>query len=67
MDFDTFLKSVSKIENLELPGLASQVKMSPPYRLELNRATKRSDENELKMAGVLALFYPDKSYKTSLF
>lgn len=65
MDFNTFLKSVSKIKNLELPGEASQIKMSPPYRLELmerNRALMKT----AKQAAVLALFYPNQDHETHL-
>lgn len=65
MNFDTFLKSLSKIENLELPGEASQIKMSPPYRLELMKLQKQAMASS-KNAGVLALFYPDEAYVTHL-
>ena len=65
MNFETFLKSVSKIKNLNLPGESSQFKMSPPFRRQL------MDENREKMkyakkAGVLALFYPDQNINTNL-
>ena len=33
MKFESFLKSIVKIENLPLPAETSQFKMSPPYRL----------------------------------
>ena len=65
MDFNIFLKSVSKIKNLELPGEASQIKMSPPYRLELmehNRTLMKT----AKQAAVLALFYPNLQNETHL-
>ena len=65
MDFNTFLKSVPKIKNLELPGEASQIKMSPPYRLELmerNRILMKT----AKQAAVLALFYPNTKNETHL-
>lgn len=65
MNFDTFLKSIPKIENIELPGESSQVKMSPPFRLELtdlNREAKKTS----KKAGVLVLFYPDGNLQTHL-
>lgn len=65
MNFETFLKSISKIKNLNLPGESSQFKMSPPFRRQL------MDENREKMkhtkkAGVLALFYPDQNIDTKL-
>lgn len=65
MNFDTFLKSVSKIENIELPGESSQIKMSPPFRLELMELYKESMKTS-KKAGVLVLFYPDNKWQTHL-
>lgn len=65
MNFDTFLKSVSKIENIELPGESSQVKMSPPFRLELMELHREAKKTS-KKAGVLVLFYPDSQQKTHL-
>ncbi|MBR9845677.1 MAG: CoA pyrophosphatase [Algicola sp.] len=65
MDFNTFLKSIPKIKNLELPGEASQIKMSPPYRLELmehNRTLMKT----ARQAAVLALFYPNLKNETHL-
>ncbi len=65
MIFETFLNSVIKIENIELPGEEAQAKMSPPYRLKLAKqmADKRK---EAKEAGVMALFYPTRAQQTSL-
>ncbi|WP_204346535.1 NUDIX hydrolase [Psychroserpens algicola] len=65
MNFETFIKSVSKIKNLNLPGEHSQFKMSPPFRRDL------IDENREKMkharkAGVMALFYPNVNDETYL-
>ena len=65
MNFDTFLKSVSKIENIELPGESSQVKMSPPFRLELMELHKEAKKTS-KKAGVLILFYPNSLKQTHL-
>jgi len=65
MNFDTFLKSVSKIENIELPGESSQVKMSPSFRLELMEVHKEVMKISRK-AGVLVLFYPGHQNKTHL-
>lgn len=65
MNFDTFLKTVSKIENIELPGESSQVKMSPPFRLELMELYRESMKTS-KKAGVLVLFYPDGNWQTHL-
>lgn len=65
MNFETFIKSASKIKNLNLPGEESQFKMSPPFRKDL------IEENRLKMknakqAGVMALFYPNDLGETYL-
>ena len=65
MNFDTFLKSVSKIENIELPGESSQVKMSPPFRLEFMELYKEAKKTS-KKAGVLILFYPNSQQQTHL-
>lgn len=65
MDFNTFLKSVSKIKNLELPGEVSQIKMSPPYRIELMERNKMLMKTA-KQAAVLALFYPNHQNETHL-
>ena len=65
MDFNTFLKSIPKIKNLELPGEASQIKMSPPYRLELMEHNK-SLMKTARQAAVLALFYPNLENETHL-
>ena len=65
MNFDSFSKSIIKIRQLELPGETSQIKMSPPYRLELmerNRALMKT----AKQAAVLALFYPNAKNETHL-
>lgn len=65
MNFDTFLKSISKIEHIPLPGQDSQFKMSPPYRNELILKQEEAMKNA-KKAGVMALFYPDVTYNTKL-
>jgi len=65
MNFNTFIKSVLKLKYLELPGEVSQIKMSPPYRLELmerNRVLMKS----ANQAAVLTLFYPNKNNETHL-
>lgn len=65
MNFDIFLKSISKIEHIPLPGHTSQLKMSPNYRNELIEQQRELMKNSRK-AGVLALFYPDKEHNTKL-
>lgn len=63
MNFDEFLKSLSKIENIPLPAEASQFKMVPPYRQELLKQQEEAIK-KAKKAGVLALFYPNETNKT---
>ena len=65
MNFDDFLISLSKVRNLPLPAQVSQLKMSPPFRLELIKMYKESMKNANR-AGVMALFYPDKQQQTKL-
>lgn len=65
MNFDKFLVSISKIENIPLPAEPSQFKMSPPFRLELLEQQKEAIK-KAKRAGVLALFYPDLKQQTTL-
>ncbi|NRA94307.1 MAG: CoA pyrophosphatase [Psychroserpens sp.] len=65
MEFNYFIDSISKIKNLELPGEASQIKMSPPYRLELMERNRQLMKTA-KQAAVLSLFYPDKINRTHL-
>ena len=57
MHFETFIKQVSKIKNLNLPGQTSQFKLSPPFRKELENENKDKMKHA-KKAGVMALFYP---------
>ncbi len=64
MNFNKFLKSVSKIENIALPAEPSQFKMVPPFRHELVKRQKEAIQNA-KRAGVLALFYPNINEQTT--
>lgn len=65
MNFNQFLNSISKIENIPLPAEASQFKMSPPFRLKLQEMQK-DKINQAKKAGVMALFYPNMEMQTNL-
>lgn len=65
MNFDEFLKSLSKIKNIPLPAEDSQFKMAPPFRKELLQSRK-NDIKEAKKAGVLALFYPNINHEATL-
>lgn len=63
MNFNKFIKQIVKIENLELPGLASQLKMAPPYRGELLKL--QADKiKKARHAAVMALFYPNEANET---
>ncbi|MCL8008899.1 CoA pyrophosphatase [Gelidibacter japonicus] len=65
MNFDIFLKSISKIKHIPLPGHASQMKMSPKYRNELIEKQRELRKYSRK-ASVMALFYPDHDNTTML-
>lgn len=65
MNFDIFLKSISKIKHIPLPGQESQAKMSPSYRAALMSGQADLMANARK-AGVMALFYPDVQHQTKL-
>jgi 8-oxo-dGTP pyrophosphatase MutT (NUDIX family) len=65
MNFDTFSKSIFEIKHLQLPGETSQIKMSPPYRLELMERN-RTLMKTAKQAAVMALFYPSTTNETHL-
>ncbi len=65
MQFKNVLESISKIENISLPGQSSQLKMVPPFRQEL---VKRQGDNikNAKQSAVLALLYPDAHNETRI-
>ncbi|WP_027136775.1 NUDIX hydrolase [Gaetbulibacter saemankumensis] len=63
MNFDEFLKSISKVKNIPLPAEASQFKMVPDFRHEVLRQQKNGVKRA-KKAAVLALFYPNKANET---
>jgi 8-oxo-dGTP pyrophosphatase MutT (NUDIX family) len=65
MQFQKFEKQIVKIENLELPGEAIQLKMAPMERLIELTKKARSQVNPRK-AGVMVLFYPSETAKTNL-
>ena len=65
MNFNEFIKSVSKIRNLDLPGQIAQFQMSPPFREELLKKMESRIPNA-KKAAVMVLFYPDKNEQTHL-
>ncbi|MDN3666398.1 NUDIX hydrolase [Algibacter miyuki] len=63
MNFDEFLKSVSKIKNIPLPAEVSQFKMVPSFRQKLLKQQTEAIK-KAKYAGVLALFYPNEVGET---
>lgn len=65
MKFDAFSKAIKGIENLQLPGQASQFKMSPPYREHLVKLQADKIQNA-RQAAVMALFYPDLNNETHI-
>src|SRR5690554_1701507 len=65
MDFGDFEKSIAKLKKMELPGEAVQLKMAPLERLqELKREAIAN--NNARKAGVMALFYPSRTFQTNL-
>ena len=65
MKFEAFLKSVTKVTHLNLPGEVSQFKMIPPYREDLIK-NHDYDITTAKQAAVMALFYQDINQNTKL-
>lgn len=65
MNFNDFIKLRPKIENIQLPAEASQLKMSPPSRKELIEENKVKIKTARK-AAVMVLFYPNKRHETML-
>ncbi|WP_290698095.1 CoA pyrophosphatase [Lacinutrix sp.] len=63
MKFQSFLKSIVKIENLPLPAETSQFKMSPPYRADLIKLQAERIKSAKKSA-VMTLFYPNAAGET---
>jgi len=65
MNFQEFEKRIVKIEKMELPGEAVQLKMAPMNRLQELKQQAYSMETA-KKAGVIALFYPTAKRETNL-
>jgi 8-oxo-dGTP pyrophosphatase MutT (NUDIX family) len=62
MEFDSFLSLISKLENIELGGFSSHLKMIPKQRKIFDQLI--IDKLEPKKAAVLALFYPNYKKQT---
>ncbi|MDR6300857.1 NUDIX hydrolase [Mesonia maritima] len=65
MTFSEFKKSVSKIEKIDLIGEKAHLEMSPKFRTN-ELAAIDIEKRSPKMAGVMALFYPDRNENTHL-
>ena len=65
MRFNAFEKTIRVINTLRLPGLATQLKMAPPFREQLLERFKE-ERKSAKPASVLALFYPSNEGETLL-
>jgi 8-oxo-dGTP pyrophosphatase MutT (NUDIX family) len=63
--YDSFFEIITKIENSKLPGEAAHRIMSPPFRAHLEKQMRERSAS-VKKAAVMALFYPNRSYNTSL-
>jgi 8-oxo-dGTP pyrophosphatase MutT (NUDIX family) len=64
MDFQDFLKHVTKLPEIDLPASEAHDKMAPLERIEIMKNLKISSFNP-KFAAVMMLFYPKKG-KTNL-
>ncbi len=65
MHYDDFLKLISKIKNLPLPGEEAHYKMTPKVRINELKSID-VDAKKPKKAGVLSLFYPSEDYTAHL-
>jgi|TARA_A100001011_G_scaffold174912_1_gene183598 8-oxo-dGTP pyrophosphatase MutT (NUDIX family) len=63
MQFHSFLEFVPKIRELNLPGLAQQLKMAPPFRKQL---IEQPIDNP-KRAAVVCLFHEGIDHKTFFY
>ncbi len=62
MEFESFLSLISKLDQAELGGLNSHLKMIPKERKLFNQ--QNIDKMQPKKAAVLALFYPKVNNET---
>ncbi len=65
MKFESFIKLVSKISNLPLPGREVQLEMAPVQRLKELKEIDIKARNP-RQAAVMALFYPNDRAETQL-
>lgn len=64
MDFNEFRYKISNLKNLKLPGEEAQHKLAPILRIQELENIDIPAKNPNK-AGVMAVFYPDRSEKTN--
>jgi 8-oxo-dGTP pyrophosphatase MutT (NUDIX family) len=64
MDFNEFKYKISNLKNLKLPGEKAQHKLAPSIRIKELEKLNIENKNPNK-AGVMVVFYPDKSDNTS--
>ena len=65
MRFSTFYKIINEISKFDLPGEKIQSLMAPPFRNQLIKKFKKSNDSA-KPAAVLCLFYPNQNQQTSV-
>lgn len=65
MQFEEFLKRVSKINNLDLPGQEAHFLMAPQESIQ-QLSELAIEERKPRNAGVLAVFYPNEEGETTL-
>ena len=65
MQFDEFIKRLSKLSNLSLPGEEAQHEMAPMERLQEMLEVDIEERNP-RRAGVMALFYPSEAGEAML-
>lgn len=64
MNFKKFTDKIEDLKRDKLGGLEAQFKMAPKLRLKYNQ--EKIVANNPRKAAVLALFYPNKNYETTL-
>ena len=65
MNFEEFLKRVSKVNNLDLPGQEAHFLMAPEERVQ-QLSELVIEGRKPRNAAVLAVFYPNKNGETTL-
>lgn len=63
MNFDEFVSKIEKLKTLELPGIKAHQKLSP---INIGNIKSYHFPTNVKKAGVLILFYPNKFNQTQI-